>query len=43
MLVLHLMVKIEFFLEGYKDLAHPLTKTLGALSKAIFIDKTRRI
>ena len=32
MLVLHLMVKIKFFLEGYKDLAHPLTETLGTIS-----------
>ena len=30
MLVLHLMVKIEFFSEGYKDPAHPYTETLGA-------------
>ena len=33
MLVLHLMVKIEFFSERYKDLAHPLTERLGGCRK----------
>ena len=36
MLVLHLMVKIEFFLERYKDLAHPLTETLGACRRSLW-------
>ena len=33
MLVLHLMVKIEFLSERYKDLAHPLTERLGGCRK----------
>ena len=37
MLVVHLMVKIEFFLEGYKDLAHPLTETLGACRRDLWV------
>ena len=29
MLVVHLRIKIKFFLEAYKDLAHLLTETLA--------------
>jgi hypothetical protein len=31
------MVKIEFFSERYKDLAHPLTETLGACRRGLWV------